>query len=307
MLNFACHEVSNLRVLFTFLKGEIKVYRKICATILVFSSFLIAFAQTEESSSTSRNADSTVNEITLKELDVKSTSARVGLARLSEINVPVNRKTSWTLDLSELVSSKRHWSSGSFKLQDKALATDSSAKMGLRDRLWISFDESIFSENAGLIVHNVPRETKSYTEEISLLSPKFALGYRITPSWSLELNLQFGPRESFLSTNGDGETSLYASVESRFLSAVISKEFSLPRDFILETKAGLTNSFFENSIKTEQSSSLRWTIEETSPVATLGIRREITDKLSARVGFSSYFLKKIEPVSSASFGLRYNF
>ena len=301
MLNFACHEVSNLRVLFTFLKGEIKVYRKICATILVFSSFHIAFAQTEESSSTSLDAESTVSDITLKELDVNSTSARVGLDRLTEINVPVNRETSWTLGSSDFVSS------GSLKLRDSALATDSFAKMGLRDRLWISFDESIFSENAGLIVHNVPRETKSYTEEITLLSPKFALGYRITPTWSLELDLQFGPRESFLSTNHDGETSLYASVESRFLSAVISREFSLPRDFILETKAGLTNSFFENSIKTDRSPHLRWTIEETSPVATLGIRREITDKLSARVGFSSYFLKKVEPVSAASFGLRYNF
>ncbi|MCY3541481.1 MAG: hypothetical protein OXH31_06195 [Gammaproteobacteria bacterium] len=283
------------------------MYRKICLTMLIFGSFSIAFAQTEEISSTSRDAESIVNDIKLKELEVQSNADRVGFNRLSEINVPVNRKKALTLGSSDFLSSKRHWASDSFRVGESALATDSSAKMSLRDRLWLSFEESIFSDNAGLIVHNVPREAKSYTKEITLLSPKFALGYRITPTWSLELNLQFGPRDSFLTTNSAGETTLFASVESRFLSAVISREFSLPRDFILETKAGLTNSIFENSIKTDRSALLRWTIEETSPVATLGIRREITDKLSARIGLSSYFLKKVEPVSAASFGLRYNF
>ncbi|MYD46483.1 MAG: hypothetical protein F4W92_09035 [Gammaproteobacteria bacterium] len=283
------------------------MYRKICLTMLIFSSFHFAFAQTGEHSSSSGDDEAMVKDIELYGLDVINISDRVRLDVLNKVSVPVNRKNSWTLDSSDFLSSERHWSSGSFKLRGSVLATDSSAKMGFRDRLWISFDESIFSDNAGLIVHNVPREAKSYTEEYTLLSPKFALGYRITPTWSLELNWQFGPRESFLTTNRAGETSLYASVESRFLSAVISREFSLPRSFVLETKAGVTNSLFENSVKTESTRSLRWTIEDTSPVATLGIRRVITNKLSARVGFSSYFLKKVEPVSTASFGLRYNF
>ncbi|MDE0645661.1 MAG: hypothetical protein OXH84_05410 [Gammaproteobacteria bacterium] len=188
------------------------------------------------------------------------------------------------------------------------LATDSSEKTDLLDRLWVPVEESIFSDNAGLIVHNAPRETKSYTSEDSILSPKFALGYRIKPKWSVELNWQFGPKESFLATNSGGETLLYASVESRFLSALVSREFSLPRNFTLETKAGVTNSSFENRIKTDRSASVRrWTIKETSPVAALGIRREMTPKLSAGVEFSRYFLDQIEPVSATTFNLRYNF
>ena len=299
--------MSNLDVLFSNLKGEIKVFRKISLTMLIFSSFHIAFTQTEENSSTSGDAESMVKDIELHGLDVINISDLVRLDGLNKVSLPVTRTKSLSLDSGDFLSSVRDWSSGIISVRESSFATDSSAKMSLRDRLWISFDESFFSDNAGLIDHNIPRDTKSYTKEFSLLSPKFALGYRITPMWSLELHLQFGPRESFLTTNRDGETSLYASVESRFLSAVVSREFSLPRSFILETKAGLTNSYFENSIKTERTAPLRWTIQETSPVATLGIRREITNKLSARVGFSSYFLKKVEPVSAASFGLRYNF
>ena len=299
--------MSNLDVLFSNLKGEIRVYSKICSTMLVFSSFHIPFAQTGEHSSSSGDAESMMTNIEMYGLDVINISDRVRLDGLNNVSVPVNRKKSWTLGSSDFLSAERHWSSGSFNLRESVLATNSSAKMGLRERLWMSVEESIFSDNAGLLVHDVPRDTKSYTKEFSLLSPKFALGYRITPTWSLELNWQFGPRESFLTTNRDGETSLYASYESRFLSAVISREFSLPRSFVLETKAGVTNSLFENSVKTERTESLRWTIEDTSPVATLGIRRVITNKLSARVGFSSYFLEKVEPVTSTSFGLRYNF
>lgn len=188
------------------------------------------------------------------------------------------------------------------------LANDSSEKTDLLDRWWVSVEESIFSDNAGLIVHNAPRETKSYTSEDSILSPKFALGYRIKPKWSVELNWQFGPKESFLATNSGGETLLYASIESRFLSALVSREFSLPRNFTLETKVGATSSFFENRIKTDHSASVRrWTIEETSPVAALGIRFEMTPKLSAGVEFSNYFLDQVEPVSASTFSLRYNF
>ncbi|MYF53275.1 MAG: hypothetical protein F4166_05555 [Gammaproteobacteria bacterium] len=187
-------------------------------------------------------------------------------------------------------------------------ATDSSEKTDLLDRWWMSFEESIFSDNTGLILVNLPRETKSYTKEDSILSPKFALGYRITPKWSVELNWQFGPKESFLATKNNGETLLYASVESRFLSALISREYSLPQNFTFEAKAGVTSSFFENRIKTDRSASVRrWTIEETSPVAALGIRREMTPKLSAGVEFSSYFLDQVELVSATSFNLRYNF
>lgn len=176
------------------------------------------------------------------------------------------------------------------------------------DRLWVSVEESVFSDSAGLILVNVPRETKSYTTEDTILSPKFAVGYQFKPTWSVELNWQFGPKESFLATNSGGETLLYAAVESRFLSALVAKEFSLPRNFTLEAKAGVTNSFFENSIKRKDTVSVRrWTIEETSAIAALGIRREMTPKLSAGVEFSNYLLEKVESVRAATFNLRYNF
>lgn len=175
------------------------------------------------------------------------------------------------------------------------------------DRLWVSFEESVFIDDAELIDQDIPQETKSYSKEFSLLSPKFALGYRFTPRWSVELNWQFGPKESFMATNRDDEVFQYASVESRFLSVLVSRDFSLSQNLTLETKAGLTNSFFENRVGTERTTSVRWTTEETRPVATLGFRREITPKLSAMAGISSYFLDQSEPMSTTTFGLRYSF
>lgn len=187
------------------------------------------------------------------------------------------------------------------------LGKDSSENTDWLDRLWVSFEESVFIDDAELIDHDIPQETKSYSKKFSLLSPKFALGYRFTPKWSVELNWQFGPKESFMASKRDGEVFKYASVESRFLSVLFSRDFSLSQNLTLETKAGITSSFFENRAGTERSTSVRWTTEETRPVATLGFRREITPKLSAMAGISSYFLDQSEPMSTTTFGLRYSF
>lgn len=197
-----------------------------------------------------------------------------------------------------------------FLMSAVAIAEDSKEdqpKNDLSDRLWLSFEETIFSENAGLTGNNLPVGTTMYHKRDTILAPKFTGGYRFAPSWTLELQLQFGPSESFEATGNGSILYPTASVDSRFLAAVVSKEFALPRKFKVEPKVGVARSWFDHSIGLDETRTNKFTIAETRPFASLGIRRQVTPRMSAGVEISNYFLEQTEPVSTLTFGLRCNF
>lgn len=191
-----------------------------------------------------------------------------------------------------------------------AMAGDSmenQSKKGFSDLWWLSFEESMFSESDALTVPSLPQGTRSYENKFTILAPKFAAGYRFAPKWSVELQMQFGPRESFKSYGKDKETNRSAAVESRFLATVVSREFALPGKLKLESKVGIARSWFDHSIGANEAQTKDFTISETRPVASLGIRSQITPRVSGGLEFSNYFLKRSKPVSTLTVGLRRSF
>lgn len=191
-----------------------------------------------------------------------------------------------------------------------AMADDSKGDRpmkGLSDRWWLSFEESMFSESAGVTVQNIPRGIQSYENKFTILAPKFAAGFRFAPKWNVELQMQFGPRESFETFSKNKELNRYVAVESRFLVAAVSKEFSLPFDLKLEPKVGVARSWFDHAIEVNGTQTRDFTISETRPVASIGIRSQITPRLSGGLEFTNYFLKRTRPVSTLTVGLRRSF
>lgn len=178
---------------------------------------------------------------------------------------------------------------------------------GLSDRWWLSFEESMFSESAGVTVHNIPRGIQSYENKFTILAPKFAAGYRFAPKWSVELQMQFGPRESFETFSKTKELNRSAAVESRFLATTVSREFALPFELKLEPKVGVARSWFDHSIRVNGIQTRDFTISETRPIASIGIRSQITPRLSGGLEFTNYFLKRMKPVSTLTVGSRRSF
>ena len=177
----------------------------------------------------------------------------------------------------------------------------------LSERWWLSLEQSMFSESAGLTVHNIPTGIRSYENKFTILAPKFAAGYRFAPKWSVELQLQFGPQESFQTFARVPNLNRSNAVESRFLAAAVSREFKLPFKLKLEPKVGIARSWFDHDVEVNYLRTRDFTISETRPLASIGIRSQITPRLSGGLQFTNYFLKRTRDVSSLTFGLRRSF
>ena len=164
------------------------------------------------------------------------------------------------------------------------------------------------AENAGLTVHNLPLGTTKYHKRDTILAPKFTGGYRfrslvdpLSYSCNLDPARALRPRVRDLSCIQRHRWTVVS------LAAVVSKEFALPHKFKVEPKVGVARSWFEHSIGLDETRTNKFTIAETRPFASLGIRRQVTPRMSAGVELSNYFLEKTEPVSTLTFGLRCNF
>lgn len=171
---------------------------------------------------------------------------------------------------------------------------------------FVAFDEAAFSENTGLELDNVLAGADTYKKVFTLWSPRFSAGYRITPKWALEAQLQLGPRER-INFFKDGEQ-LYpsTSVASRFLSISTNRSISLGRGYEFEAKIGVVNARFKNQIKYSESQ-LNSSFSETKPMVSMGIRKQVTPRLSTGVDFTRYFLSESRSVTTGTMGIRYSF
>lgn len=197
-----------------------------------------------------------------------------------------------------------------FLMSAVAMADDSKEdqpKTGFSDRWWLSFEASMFSEGAGLTTRIIPSGIQSYENTFTILTPKFAAGYRFAPKWSVELQMQMGPVESLETFSETKELNRYASVASSFLAASVSREFAMPFGLTLESKVGVARSWFVHDIEVNGIQTRDVTISETRPVASIGIRSQITPRLSGSLEFTNYFLKQTQPVSALAVGLRRSF
>lgn len=171
---------------------------------------------------------------------------------------------------------------------------------------FVSFDEAAFSDNTGFQPQSVLPEADAYKKVFTLFSPRFTVGYLITPKWSFEAQLQLGPKES-IDFFKDGDK-LYpsSSVGSRFMSVSMSRSISLRRGYEFEGKVGVVNALFESRIKYPDSQ-LKLSVSETKPMASIGIRKTVTPRISAGMDFTRYFLSKSGSVTTGTIGLRYSF
>ena len=171
---------------------------------------------------------------------------------------------------------------------------------------FVAFDEAAFSENTGLKLHNVLAGADAYEKEFTLWSPRFSVGYHITPNWALEAQLQLGPRERINFFRDREQLYPSTSVESRFMSISTNRSISLGRGYKFEAKIGVVNAQFKNRIKYSESQ-LNSSFSETKPMVSIGIRKRVTPRLSTGMDFTRYFLSKSGPVTAGTMGLRYSF
>ncbi|MCY4142942.1 MAG: hypothetical protein OXG08_04530 [Gammaproteobacteria bacterium] len=174
-------------------------------------------------------------------------------------------------------------------------------------RWFFTFAESSFSRNAGITVHNIPEGTDAYSQTINILSPRFAVGYRLAESkWSCELQLQLGPRESFEATRGGEVLSPAAKVDSRFLSLSANRMFTLRNGYEIEAKIGVVDAFFKNRVQVGPIER-EFSFSEIKPMASLGLHKRFNRRFSAGFEFTNYFLSRTGSVTTSTFGLRYHF
>ena len=174
-------------------------------------------------------------------------------------------------------------------------------------RWFFTFAESSFSRNAGITVHNIPDGTDAYGQTVNILSPRFAVGYRMAQSkWSCELQLQLGPRESFEATRGGEVLSPAAKVDSRFLSVSANRMFALRNGYEIEAKIGVVDALFQNRVQIG-SIERQLSFSEIKPMASIGLHKRFNRRFSAGFEFTNYFLSRTGSVSTSTIGLRYHF
>lgn len=175
------------------------------------------------------------------------------------------------------------------------------------DRWFVSYEVSSFSRNAGITVDEIPEGTSSYRKTFNIAAPKFAIGYKLTPSkWACEFQLQLGPRESFEAFK-DGEVLNPAeSVRSHFLSASANRTFNVRDGYEFEAKIGVVNASFLNRTQAKGIEQ-KHSFSETKPMASIGLHKRFAPNLSLGLEFTNYFLSKTGSVSTGTIGLRYHF
>lgn len=171
---------------------------------------------------------------------------------------------------------------------------------------FVAFDEAAFSDNMGITVHDIPTGTEKYQKKFTPLAPRFTVGYRVTPRWSVDLQLQLGPRESFVATKDDEVLPQSAWLSSRFMSASTARALSLGRGYELEAKVGVVLASIKSRVKTNTGQLRRLNVE-TKPMLSIGLRKKLADRLTGGIEFTNYFLSGTGSVSTSTFGLRFDF
>lgn len=186
-------------------------------------------------------------------------------------------------------------------------AKEKSRESDIRINSWfVAFDEAAFSDNAGIKMPNIPAGSDSYRIVLTILSPRFTVGYHVTPKWSFEAQLQLGPKESYEFFKGGDLLGPSMSIERRFMSVSTARTLSLGRGYELEAKVGVVNALFESRIKYPDSQ-LDHSLTEIKPMISIGLRQRITPRFTLGMDFSRYFLSKPGSITSGTLGLRYYF
>ncbi len=106
--------------------------------------------------------------------------------------------------------------------------------------------------------------------------------------WSVDTNVQMGPRSSFAATVAGLEGYPRIEFKSSFLSAMAAREYKLPEGWSLGPKIGVAVSSRYYAEDKHDVRSTNWTYS-LEPVASVELRKRITDSMSLSTDYTRYF------------------
>ncbi|MCY3620358.1 MAG: outer membrane beta-barrel protein [Gammaproteobacteria bacterium] len=171
----------------------------------------------------------------------------------------------------------------------------------------VSLYETSFHAYGGVrAMDSLPDGANGYTESLSLLSPNVGVGYALNERWSVDTNVQMGPRASYATLMDGLEGFPRIEFKSTFLSVMAAREYKLPEGWSLAPKLGVAVSSRYYEEDKHDVRSTNWT-SSLEPVAAVELRRRITDRLSLSTDYTRYFTDDSEINGAFKVGLRFRF
>ena len=171
----------------------------------------------------------------------------------------------------------------------------------------VSLYETAFHAYGGVsAVGHVPDGADGYKESLSLLTPNLGVGYALNDRWSVDTNVQMGPRSSYAPTVAGLEGYPRIEFKSTFLSVMAAREYKLPEGWSLVPKVGVAVSSRYYEEDKHDARSTNWT-SSLEPVMSVELRKRITDSLSLSTDYTRYFTDDSEINGAFKVGLRFRF
>ncbi|MDE0177249.1 MAG: outer membrane beta-barrel protein [Gammaproteobacteria bacterium] len=171
----------------------------------------------------------------------------------------------------------------------------------------VSVHETAFHGYGGIRAMDfLPDGADGYTESLSMLTPNVGVGYALNERWSVDTNVQMGPRSSFAATAAGLESYPRIEFKSNFLSVMAAREYKLPEGWSLAPKIGVAVSSRYYEENKHDARSTNWT-SSLEPVASVELRKRITDSMSLSTDYTRYFTDDSEINGAFKVGLRFRF
>ena len=171
----------------------------------------------------------------------------------------------------------------------------------------VSLYETSFHAYGGVRAMDLlPDGADGYTESLSLLTPNVGVGYALNERWSVDTNVQMGPRSSFAPTVAGSDGYPRIEFKSTFLSVVAARELKLPEGWSFAPKLGVAVSsrYYEEDKPDVRRTNWTYSLE---PVASVELRKRVTDSVSLSTDYTRYFTDDSEINGAFKLGIRFRF
>ena len=171
----------------------------------------------------------------------------------------------------------------------------------------VSLYETSFHAYGGVRAMDfLPDGADGYTESLSLLTPNVGVGYALNERWSVDTNVQMGPRSSFAPTVAGSDGYPRIEFKSTFLSVVAARELKLPEGWSFAPKLGIAVSsrYYEEDKSDVRRTNWTYSLE---PVASVELRKRVTDSVSLSTDYTRYFTDDSEINGAFKLGIRFRF
>ena len=171
----------------------------------------------------------------------------------------------------------------------------------------VSLYEASFHAYGGVrAMDSLPDGADGYTKSFSLMTPNVGVGYALNERWSVDTNVQMGPRSSFAPTVAESEGYPRIEFKSTFLSVMAAREYKPLEGWSLAPKLGIavTSRYYEEDKPEVRRTNWTYSLE---PVASVELRKQITDSVSLSTDYTRYFTDDSEINGAFKLGIRFRF